>query len=73
MDKYHLALRASEANLKSLKEFSLTWLKFFVEFLKKHKDNIAILGAGEVEKTEMRPLGNNHEPEKIICFRTHPN
>jgi Fic family protein len=39
-DKYYLALRESQAKLKSLKEFSLTWLEFFLELLKKQKDDI---------------------------------
>jgi Fic family protein len=39
-DKYYLALRESQAKLKSLKEFSLTWLEFFLELLKKQKDDM---------------------------------
>jgi Fic family protein len=39
-DKYYLALRESQAKLKSLKEFSLTWLEFFLELLKKPKDDM---------------------------------
>ena len=39
-DKYYLALRESQEKLKSLKEFSLTWLEFFLELLKKQKDEL---------------------------------
>ncbi len=39
-DKYYLALRESQERLKSLKEFSLTWLEFFLELLKKQKDEL---------------------------------
>jgi len=39
-DKYYLALRESQAKLKSLKEFSLTWLEFFLELLKKQTDDM---------------------------------
>ena len=39
-DKYYLALRESQERLKSLKEFSLTWLAFFLELLKKQKDEL---------------------------------
>jgi Fic family protein len=39
-DKYYLALRESQAKLKSLKEFSLTWLECFLELLKKQKDDM---------------------------------
>jgi Fic family protein len=37
-DQYYLALRESQEKLRSLKEFSLTWLEFFLELLKKQKD-----------------------------------
>ncbi len=39
-DKYYLALRESQKRLKTLKEFSLTWLEFFLELLKKQKDEL---------------------------------
>lgn len=39
-DKYYLALRESQEKLKSQKEFSLTWLEFFLELLKKQKDDL---------------------------------
>jgi Fic family protein len=39
-DKYYLALRESQEKLKSLKEFSLTWMEFFLELLKKQKDDL---------------------------------
>jgi len=39
-DKYYLALRESQEKLKLLKEFSLTWLEFFLELLKKQKDEL---------------------------------
>jgi Fic family protein len=39
-DKCYLALRESQERLKSLKEFYLTWLEFFLELLKKQKDEL---------------------------------
>lgn len=39
-NNYYLALRASQEKLKSQKEFSLTWLEFFLELLKKQKDDL---------------------------------
>ncbi len=36
----YLALRESQERLKSLMEFSLTWLEFFLELLKKQKDEL---------------------------------
>ena len=41
-DKYYLALRESQEKLKSLKEFSLIWLEFFLELLKKQKDALKV-------------------------------
>jgi Fic family protein len=39
-ENYYLALREAQEKLKSLKEFSLTWLEFFLELLKKQKDEL---------------------------------
>jgi Fic family protein len=39
-EKYYLVLRQSQEKLKSLKEFSLTWLEFFLELLKNQKDEL---------------------------------
>jgi Fic family protein len=39
-DKYYLALRGSQENLKPLEEFSLAWMEFFLELLKKQKDDL---------------------------------
>ena len=39
-EDYYRALREAQQKLKSLKEFSLTWLEFFLELLKKQKDEL---------------------------------
>jgi Fic family protein len=39
-ENYYLALREAQEKLKSLREFSLTWLEFFLELLKKQKDEL---------------------------------
>jgi len=39
-ENYYLVLRQSQEKLKSIKEFSLTWLEFFLELLKKQKDEL---------------------------------
>ena len=36
-ENYYLALREAQEKLKSLKEFSLTWLEFFLKLLKKKR------------------------------------
>ena len=41
-DNYYQALRTSQKNLKSQKDFSITWVEFFLELLKKQKDELAI-------------------------------
>lgn len=41
-DNYYLALKTSQENLGSQKDFSTTWLDFFLEMLKKQKDDLAI-------------------------------
>ena len=41
-DQYYLALRESQKNLKSNGNFSLTWAEFFLEMLKKQKDNLLL-------------------------------
>jgi Fic family protein len=39
-DKYYLVLRDSQEKLKSQKEFAFTWVEFFLELLKKQKDDL---------------------------------
>ena len=39
-DNYYLALKTSQEKLKSQKDFSLTWVEFFLELLKKQKDDL---------------------------------
>ena len=39
-NQYYLALRESQKNLKSLDEYSLIWMEFFLELLKKQKDDL---------------------------------
>ena len=39
-DNYYLALKTSQEKLKSQKDFSLTWIEFFLELLKKQKDDL---------------------------------
>ena len=39
-ENYYIALREAQQKLKSLEEFSLTWLEFFLELLKKQKDEL---------------------------------
>ena len=41
-DQYYLALRDSQEKLESPQEFSLTWLAFFLELLKKQKDALKV-------------------------------
>ncbi len=41
-DNYYLALKTSQENLGSQKDFSITWTEFFLELLKKQKDDLAI-------------------------------
>ena len=41
-DNYYLALKTSQENLGSQKDFSITWIEFFLELLKKQKDDLAI-------------------------------
>jgi Fic family protein len=39
-DQYYQALRSSQQKLESLQDFSLTWAMFFLELLKKQKDEL---------------------------------
>jgi Fic family protein len=39
-DQYYQALRSSQQKLESLQDFSLTWAAFFLELLKKQKDEL---------------------------------
>lgn len=39
-DNYYKALRISQDNLKSQGDFSITWMEFFLELLKKQKDDL---------------------------------
>lgn len=39
-DKYYLALRVSQQKMKSQNDFSLIWVEFFLELLKKQEDDL---------------------------------
>ena len=39
-DKYYLALRESQEKLKSHNDFSLNWVEFFLELIKKQKEDL---------------------------------
>lgn len=46
-DNYYQALRTSQENLGSQKDFSIIWVEFFLELLKKQKDDLAKKIEGE--------------------------
>jgi len=58
-NQYYLALRELQKNLKSHTEFSSTWVDFFLELLKKQKDDLKAKIERERKARRMPDLSEN--------------